>query len=485
MGDYERELEELSALEEQLTNKYKKKLLVNSDLDRRLVSFQANKLENSYRWCKYKEGFSASLVRFIISKTGIKSGTILDPFAGAGTTLFVASELGIDSIGVELLPSSSEIIEVRKLVLDGNQKRIAEQVREFCQERSWKKKGKLKEFPHLRITSGAFSEESEKDLGRYLFEVTQVKSTTLRRVLRFAAMCILESISFTRKDGQYLRWDYRSGRSAGKKKFDKGTILSFDTAITKKLNDIAGDLLGEGQLFDLNSISKKEHGDIQLLNGSCLKILPTLAPGSFDGIITSPPYCNRYDYTRTYALELALLDTGEDELKELRQTMLSCTVENREKTDLDSMFAAVQFQGAQKAFRSQKLLQGILSYLEKAKEDKKINNNGIPRMIRNYFWESALIIFESARLLKPGAPFVMVNDNVRYQGAHIPVDLILSEMAEKAGFEIDTIWVLPRGKGNSSQQMGEHGREEIRKCVYVWRAKASQANSQDLLAVGA
>jgi len=29
--------------------------------------------------------------------------------------------------------------------------------------------------------------------------------------------------------------------------------------------------------------------------------------------------------------------------------------------------------------------------------------------------------------------------------------------------------VLPNGKGNSSQQMGEHGREELRKCVYVWR----------------
>jgi len=28
---------------------------------------------------------------------------------------------------------------------------------------------------------------------------------------------------------------------------------------------------------------------------------------------------------------------------------------------------------------------------------------------------------------------------------------------------------LPNGKGNSSQQMGEHGREALRKCVYIWR----------------
>ena len=65
----------------------------------------------------------------------------------------------------------------------------------------------------------------------------------------------------------------------------------------------------------------------------------------------------------------------------------------------------------------------------------------------------------------------MVNDNVRYQGATIPVDLILSDIARRAGFEVEEIWVLPVGKGNSSQQMGKHGRKEIRKCVYVWRVR--------------
>ena len=63
----------------------------------------------------------------------------------------------------------------------------------------------------------------------------------------------------------------------------------------------------------------------------------------------------------------------------------------------------------------------------------------------------------------------MVNDNVRYAGANIPVDLILSDIAQGAGFDVEKIWVLPTGKGNSSQQMGTHGREELRKCVYVWR----------------
>ena len=81
----------------------------------------------------------------------------------------------------------------------------------------------------------------------------------------------------------------------------------------------------------------------------------------------------------------------------------------------------------------------------------------------------ACVIAECARVLRPGAPLVMVNDNVRYAGASVSVDMILSEFAECLGFCVENILVLPTGKGNSSQQMGEHGRDALRKCVYVWR----------------
>lgn len=194
--------------------------------------------------------------------------------------------------------------------------------------------------------------------------------------------------------------------------------------------------------------------------------MPTLAEGEYDAIITSPPYCNRYDYTRTYALELALLGADEKGLSSLRQAMLSCTVENRAK---DLLKINPQWTNAIAAADDQELLQAILMYLENQKVQGLLNNNGIPRMVRGYFYEMACIIAESGRALKPGAPLIMVNDNVRYAGASISVDMILSASAEKLGFHVENILVLPSGKGNSSQQMGEHGRDELRKCVYVWR----------------
>ena len=90
-------------------------------------------------------------------------------------------------------------------------------------------------------------------------------------------------------------------------------------------------------------------------------------------------------------------------------------------------------------------------------------------MVRGYFYEMACVIQECFRTLKKNSFMFMVNDNVRYAGAAISVDMILSKIAEDLGFSVENILVLPQGKGNSSQQMGKHGREALRKCVYVWK----------------
>ena len=47
-----------------------------------------------------------------------EGGTVLDPFAGAGTTLYVSEQLGRNSIGIELNPEYCEIIRCRMAGLD-------------------------------------------------------------------------------------------------------------------------------------------------------------------------------------------------------------------------------------------------------------------------------------------------------------------------------------------------------------------------------
>jgi hypothetical protein len=316
----------------------------------------------------------------------------------------------------------------------------------------------------LRITQGAYPQATQEAIEKYL-GACEKENSQVKNVLYFSLLSVLESISYTHKDGQYLRWDYRSGRGQGKQQFDKGEILDFPQAIQSKIAEIINDLNPSSQQIELFTPVNNQ-GSIQVYLGSSLEIMTNLLSHQYDIIITSPPYCNRYDYTRTYALELALLGVNQEQLLKLRQGMLSCTVENRPK-DLLNINSA--WSRAIKITDDQNLLQSILSYLEEQKKEKLLNNSGIPRMVKGYFYEMACIIQESFRVLKSGAYLIMVNDNVRYAGVSISVDMILSAIAEKLGFIIENILVLPSDKGNSSQQMGNHGRESLRKCIYIWK----------------
>ena len=457
-------LNKIESIDHKLSLHFHNKIKVQSTLSRQLVSFQANKPRPAYRWYKYKEAFSASLIEYIFSKYGITSGKVFDPFAGSGTALFAASEAGINAEGIELLPIGQQIILSRRCMESEFSATDFATLRKWIKDRPWELSATRETLLKLRITDGAYPKETIELVERYI-STYQHENERVQLVLRFALLCVLESISFTRKDGQYLRWDYRSGRRQGAKPFDKGKIVEFDKAICDKLEEIYQDLQGgnvSGELFP----SRTLHGNIYLFKGSCLDVMPTLPDNSYDAIVTSPPYCNRYDYTRTYALELALLGVGEQEIARLRQEMLSCTVENRAK---DLLKINPDWTNAIAAADGQELLQAILQYLENEKAQGRLNNNGIPRMVRGYFYEMACVIAECARIMKSGVPLFMVNDNVRYAGANISVDMILSGIAEQLGFHVENILVLPNGKGNSSQQMGKHGRTSLRKCVYVWR----------------
>ena len=108
-------LEQIEKIDNTLSDHFSELLIVDDSLTRKLVSFQANKTRTHYRWYKYKEAFSADLVEYLFSKYNVNKGKILDPFTGAGTSLFACSSLGYDSEGIEVLPVGQKIIEANIL----------------------------------------------------------------------------------------------------------------------------------------------------------------------------------------------------------------------------------------------------------------------------------------------------------------------------------------------------------------------------------
>ncbi|HAB52723.1 MAG TPA: DNA modification methylase, partial [Ignavibacteriales bacterium] len=93
------DLSEIERLDQDLYHHFEDKFHLDPSLSRSIVSFQANKTREVYRWYKFKEAFSASLVEYLLEKYKIMGGTILDPFAGSGTALFAAIAKGINADG--------------------------------------------------------------------------------------------------------------------------------------------------------------------------------------------------------------------------------------------------------------------------------------------------------------------------------------------------------------------------------------------------
>ena len=105
-------------------------------------------------------------------------------------------------------------------------------------------------FPHVRITDAAFPADTEAAIARARQFISDTDDRAIRTLLNLACMTILEDVSYTRKDGQYLRWDHRSGRAL-RTRVNKGPILSFQHALGARLFEMVQDV----------DILKQEYGE--------------------------------------------------------------------------------------------------------------------------------------------------------------------------------------------------------------------------------
>ena len=360
---------------------------------------------------KYKEGFSQSLVERLLDD--FRPSAILDPFAGIGTTPLIAAGRGLRATGIEIMPVgvlvgngiaqaanglSREMLEKSGAALLDAVKSVEDAPSEY-------------EFQHVRITEAAFPEQTEAAIARARHFIAKVSDPAVRTLLDLACMTVLEDVSYTRKDGQYLRWDYRSGRNL-RSRVDKGPILSFDHALGARLFEMAQDI--EPLKLSYGG------GYPEFITGSSLELMSNLPKAGFDMAITSPPYANRYDYTRTYALELAWLGYEQDDFLALRQSMLSATVENRSKREWLKETYADDSELLNDAFRmydEQAAMHEALNILREHIDE--LGNRHVIRLIEGYFLEMAVIVAELGRVLRPGGIVIMVNDNVQYHGEEI------------------------------------------------------------------
>lgn len=464
-------------------NKYKSILELTDKFNRQSVSFQLSKKDALHGWLKYKEGFSANLVNIFLNDYSISAGqTVLDPFMGSGTTALVCQMNGINAIGYDIMPISTVAIEAKQNISRYDAKEIKRLIKDFGaleMPDSYKKR-----TPYIRITDTAYPDYNER-----FFEFSKEwisdanYSNEAKSLFKLCTINSLEECSYTSKKGQYLGWDSRSKKviQANKQRMEKGKKpfpeCHFREEICNAKDSIKKEL--EKALADIENIQKDycshKESTMEYKEESALLELPLLADNCVNCVITSPPYCNRYDYTRTYALELVYLgiDT-EEKMKKMRQALLSCTVESKSKRDeLKNFYSGInkteRFEYIDNIISRNRLLNEVMNALEKRNSLGELNNNGVIRMVKGYFSDLTFIFAELFRVCKSGARVVFVNDNVRYGGEVIPVDFLCTSLAEDLGFIPEKVYCLHQQKGNSSQQMAKYGRVALRKSITVWR----------------
>ena len=126
-----------------------------------------------------------------------------------------------------------------------------------------------------RLLRRAFPEQTEQDLAKARKFVAEVHDPSLHTLLTLACVSVLEEISYTRKDGQFLRWDPRSGRNVSER-LHKSELPTLAQALQKRLSEIMNDIPELQRKYGGATPQLSSTGPVSLSSKSCLKRVLTL-----------------------------------------------------------------------------------------------------------------------------------------------------------------------------------------------------------------
>jgi site-specific DNA-methyltransferase (cytosine-N4-specific) len=419
----------LGSERQRLEEKYMSKIREDFSFGR-IVSFVGNKSVPLLRLYRFKEAFAFDFVmRMLNYFKASKEDYIFDPFVGMGTTTYASMLRGIPSIGIDKLPVAIFIARTLPLFLSvksGELKSTFEKLKSMIL--TVEPADIALDVPIMKI---AFTNKNLLTLRKWKAAIDNLDSP-YKEVFLLLFFSILEQCSFTSKDGQFLRI-----------KRDKKPLRP-EEALYMKVLAAEQDLIALKYFLVGENICYPEiyEGDARDLGRINFKRKPTI-------MITSPPYPNRYDYTRTYCLELCFhFVKNFEELKKIRLSMLRSHIESKVRPDEKPPHPAIA---------------EVIEILN----NRKLNNPRIPYMLIGYFNDMKKVIEQLPSVLAENSKVAIVVDNVRFEGEIIPTDLIFSEIAENVGFKVKEI-IVSRYKGNSSQQMGKYGKIPVRESIVIW-----------------
>lgn len=411
-------------------------------------------------WYRFVLSFPPHLVNSYIKKFALSENqTVLDPFCGTGTTLIEAKRHGMNSIGIEANPMAHFASEV-KLDWEISPNGLLEHALDVAEIA----KNKLasdgiaddpffQSQPNKKLALKMLAPEKNKlllkdsisplPLHKTLVLLEALERIRCERYSRHEFLAMAKTLVFSISN---LRFGPEVG--IGKPKTDVPVIAAWLHEIKKMANDLR-------LLQDTPTAPAK----VYLADSRQLSEL--LKPASIDAVITSPPYPNEKDYTRTTRLESVLLGfiKNHAELQALKRNLVRSNTRTVYKNDTDDEWVAgyPEIQRIAAAIEQRRLELGKTSGFEKL----------YARVTRLYFGGMSRHLAELREKLKPGAHLAyVVGDQASYLRVMIRTGQLLADIAKSLGYNVVSIDLFRTRLATATK---EQLREEV--VILRWMGK--------------
>jgi len=258
---------------------------------------ERERTKHVHRLHPYLGKFIPQLVEVFLRKYFAPGQTILDPFAGSGTTLVQANELGINAVGYDI--SAFNVLLVTAKTKRYDIKNVKREILDILQKAELDSGSEVSLPPFdadNQYLNQWFAPQALKELISYRnlienYEDQQILKIILSRSARSARLTTHFDLDFPKKPQTDSYWCYKHSRNCTPTANAYQFLKRYSIDTIRRLEEFA-----ERRTSATTSII---HGD-----SKNSKIPP------IDGVITSPPYVGLIDYheQHRYAYELLNLE---------------------------------------------------------------------------------------------------------------------------------------------------------------------------------
>ena len=414
-------------------------------------------------WYRFVLSFPPHLVRDYACRFGLEAGhgpegVVLDPFCGTGTTLVECKKLGLASVGIESNPMAHFASAVKvDWAVDGAAlrryahhvaaaaaKTLGEQGIRDCAgapllavDSSTPDAGSsmpLRSLPEEQARLLLKNSISPLPLHRTLVLLDAIDDHGSEPLRRFGRLALASAL--VRHVGN-LKFGPEVG--VGKAKSDAPVLDVWMQGMSAMASDVDALRDRAGTPAEAMLADSRAGG--------------TLGAESVAAVITSPPYPNEKDYTRTTRLESVILGLVRDrrQLRELKQTLVRSNTRGVYKADTDDREVAdhASIGKIADAIEHRRQALGKTSGFERLYH----------RVTRLYFGGMRRHLATLRPALRPGAKLAyVVGDQASYLRVMIRTGELLAEIAQSLGYKLVAIDLF---RTRPSTATGEQLREEV------------------------